>query len=61
MPKRPGTPVFREAQKHILSKLEKKWVPSYLETPEYRARVGDLPEGSSKQSSNIVSYERVWL
>ena len=54
--KRPGTPVLREAQKHILSRLEKKWVPGYIETPQYKARMGDVPDGASQHSSDSVSH-----
>ena len=44
LPARPKTPVFREAQKHVQAKLEKKWLAEYLETPEYKARSGLITE-----------------
>ena len=37
LPSRPKTPVFREAQKHVQAKLEKKWLAEFLDTPEYKA------------------------
>ena len=40
LPARPKTAVFREAQKHIRSKIEKRWLAEYVLTPEYRARSG---------------------
>lgn len=30
--------MFREAQKHVQAKLEKKWVVEFLKTPEYMSR-----------------------
>ena len=44
LPARPRTAVFREAQKHVQAKLEKKWLAEFLETPEYKARSGVATE-----------------
>ncbi len=38
LPSRPKTPVFREAQKHVRARLEKKWVTVFITTPEYLER-----------------------
>ena len=40
LPARPKTPVFREAQKHVRSRLEKKWLAEFITTPEYLSRHG---------------------
>ena len=38
LPGRPKTPVFREAQKHVRARLEKKWLPEFISTPEFITR-----------------------
>ena len=61
LPVRPGTPVLREAQKHVRRRLEKKWLNEFLSSPEFIARNGgDLTEHmnggkASNNSTNAVS------
>ena len=51
LPARPKTPVFREAQKHVRARLEKKWMALFIKTPEYITRNGQsLPEGQSREA-----------
>lgn len=38
LPARPRTPVFREAQKHVQSRLEKAWLVKFINTPEFLER-----------------------
>ena len=40
LPARPRTPVFREAQKHVRRRLEKKWLAEFIKTSEFKARNG---------------------
>ena len=40
LPARPRTPVFREAQKHVRARLEKKWLAGFMSTPEFIERNG---------------------
>ena len=49
LPSRPKTPVFREAQKHVQAKLEKKWLVEFLGTPEYKARSGLATERDEQE------------
>lgn len=35
LPARPRTPVFREVQRHARNRLEKFWIPKYMNSPEY--------------------------
>ena len=56
LPARPKTPVFREAQKHVRAKLERKWLSLFLQSPEYIARNGVLlSEKESKTQSDTES------
>ena len=48
---RPKTPVFREAQKHVRARLEKKWLTAFIASPEFLARNGDgssLSDGTTE-------------
>lgn len=38
LPQRPKTAVFREAQKLIRARIEKKWIPTFTSTPEFIER-----------------------
>lgn len=40
LPARPRTPVFREAQKHVRRRLEKKWLAEFIASPEFISRNG---------------------
>lgn len=40
LPARPRTPVFREAQKHVRRRLEKKWLAEFITTPDFISRNG---------------------
>ena len=57
LPARPKTPVFREAQKHIRAKLEKKWVGEFVLSPDYKARsgVGVEREGGKEQAAGVTA------
>ena len=46
LPARPGSPVFREAQKYVRARLEKKWVPLFIAQPDFLARTSG---GSRKE------------
>lgn len=56
LPARPSTPVFREAQKHVRRRLEKKWLADFLSSPEFLERNGGgLAEQSNAKTSTYVS------
>ena len=38
IPKRPPSPIIKEAQKHVRYRLENKWLPMYTETSEFKQR-----------------------
>ena len=52
--KRPKSPFFREAQKHIRARLEKKWVPMFISTTEYLERnvLGSDEMGTSSKTKD---------
>ena len=52
MSNRPKSPFFREAQKHIRARLEKKWVPTFISTAEYLERnvLGSDETGTSSKN-----------
>lgn len=58
MPLRPKSPVFREAQKHIRSRLEKKWIPLFIRTEGYLERHGMIEKSNneSEEETLEVSY-----
>lgn len=55
---RPSSAVLIEAQKHVKARLEKKWLPMFLETPEYKrrhlARHGDRKTSVHSPTGNKV-------
>ena len=57
LPARPKTAVFREAQKHVRSKIEKRWLTEYVLTPEYRARSG-VVDGDDDEEEGGGAGER---
>ena len=38
LPPRPSSPVLREAQKYVRSRLEKKWVKEFVESETFLTR-----------------------
>ena len=54
LPGRPKTPVFREAQKHVRGRLEKRWLPEFTATPEFIARNGGSNTLEVKKISRAV-------
>ena len=52
LPARPSTPVLREAQKHVRSKLEKVWSIKFTKTPEFLSRNGGCSQ-LRKSRTNI--------
>lgn len=38
LPARPSSAVIKEAQKHVRTRLESKWLPMYMETSEFKQR-----------------------
>ena len=53
LPSRPKSSVFCEAQKHIRSRLEKKWVPLFTKSEEFIERHG----GEKSTSANETAVE----
>ena len=51
LPPRPSSAVFREAQKYVRARLEKKWLPMFLETPEFKQRHMACRQGEGRRSS----------
>ena len=55
---RPKTPVFREAQKHVRAKLEKKWLSAFTQTPQYIARRGVVMDEEGGETGRAASSKR---
>lgn len=53
LPLRPKSPVYREAQKHIRSRLEKKWIPMFTRSPGYLERHGLNVSGNDTKEELI--------
>lgn len=57
LPARPRTPVFREAQKHVRRRLEKKWLAEFINTPEFKARNhGGSLQKDAHRGRRVSSY-----
>ena len=51
VPPRPSSAILIEAQKFVKARLEKKWLPMFLETPEFKRRHLAARHGSSRKTS----------
>ena len=51
LPPRPSSAVFREAQKFVKARLEKKWLPMFQETPEFKQRNLSTRRGDNRKIS----------
>lgn len=52
LPARPRTAVFREAQKHVRARLEKKWLAEFISTPEFIDRNGGSTIGGGNREAS---------
>ena len=52
LPARPRTAVFREAQKHVRARLEKKWLAEFISTPEFIDRNGGSTVGGGNREAS---------
>ena len=52
LPSRPKSPIFREAQKHIRARLEKKYVRLFIQTPEFMERNGGVKTTQSDKDGD---------
>ena len=55
LPARPKTAVFREAQKYVRARLEKKWIAAFIQTPDYLARNGLATGEAATEKGHRVS------
>lgn len=51
VPPRPSSAILIEAQKHVKARLEKKWLPMFLGTPEFKQRHLAARHGGSRKTS----------
>ena len=64
LPNRPRTPVFREAQKHVRARLEKKWLIQFINSPEFLERnkkpiLANSAKSQQQQHSVVSAYGNV--
>ena len=60
VPPRPSSAILIEAQKHVKARLEKKWLPMYLVTPEFKQRhLATRHAGSRKTSAHSPTGNKV--
>ena len=63
LPGRPRTPLFREAQKHIRARLEKRWLIQFINSPGFLERNKKTAFSKSsittKSSQYVVSIKQI--
>jgi len=61
LPPRPSSAVFREAQKYVRARLEKKWLPMFLETLEFKQRHMTVRQEGGRSSVSSAAGTRVYV
>lgn len=56
LPSRPRTPLFREAQKHIRARLEKRWLIQFINSPGFLERNKKAIFAKSNSSTKAQQY-----
>ncbi len=61
LPARPRTPVFRETQKHVRGRLEKKWLAMFIISPEFLERNRGVIIAGTSRSNNCFRSQSFYV
>jgi uncharacterized short protein YbdD (DUF466 family) len=56
LPGRPRTPLFREAQKHVRSRLEKRWLAQFISSHDFLERNKKVAFSKSSSAHKTQQY-----